>query len=85
MKRATKDKVYKSPIKKLARFFERSRDQWKAKYREAKKTVIYLRNRVRSLEKSRDHWKKQAQEATEKLKVYEEETQKKQNFQKTLE
>ena len=85
MKSATKDTVYKSPIKKLARFFEKSRDQWKAKYSEAKITIVYLKNRVRSLEKSRDHWKKQAQEATEKLKVYEEQTQKKQTFQKTLE
>ncbi len=83
MKSATKDKVYKSPIKKLARFFEKSRDQWKATYSEAKTTIVYLRNRVHSLEKSRDHWKRQAQEATEKLKVYEAQTQKKRTFQKT--
>jgi gas vesicle protein len=76
MKSASKDKVYKSPVKKLARFFEKSRDQWKAKYSEAKTTIVYLRNRVQSLEKSRDHWKRQAQEATEKLKGYEEQTQK---------
>lgn len=85
MKSATKDKVYKSPVKKLVRFFEKSRDQWKAKYGEAKTTIIYLRNRVHFLEKSRDQWKRQAQEATEKLKVYEEQTQKKQTLQKTLE
>jgi hypothetical protein len=85
MKSATKDKVYKSPVKKLARFFEKSRDQWKAKYCEAKTTIVYLRNRANSLEKSRDHWKRQAQEAREKLKDYEEQTEKKQTFQKTLE
>ena len=85
MKRATKDKEYKSPVKKLARFFEKSRDQWKSKYSEAKTTIVYLRNRVRSLEKSRDQWRRQAQEAREKLKAYEEQTQKKQRLQKTLE
>ncbi len=57
MKSVTKDKVYKSPLKKLAHFFE----------------------------KSRDHWKREAQEAREKLKAYEEETQKKQSIQKTSE
>lgn len=62
MKSATKDKVYKSPVRKLARFFEKSRDQWKAKCLEAKKTIKYLKNRVRFLEESRDRWKKQAQE-----------------------
>jgi hypothetical protein len=35
MKSATKDREYKSPVRKLARFFEKSRDQWKAKCREA--------------------------------------------------
>jgi len=86
MKSAAKDKVYKSPIKKLARYFEKSRDQWKTKYGKAKKTIVYLNNRVRSLEKSRDNWKSQAQEAKEKLKTYEaQNSQKKQTSQKTSE
>ncbi len=62
MKSATKDKVYKSPVRKLARFFEKSRDQWKVKCREAKAKIKYLKNRVRFLEDSRDRWKSQAQE-----------------------
>ena len=62
MKSATKDKVYKSPVRKLARFFEKSRDQWKTKCRKAKKTIKYLKNRVRFLEESRDRWKSRAQE-----------------------
>ncbi len=53
MKSATKDKVYKSPVRKLARFFEKSRDQWKAKCREAKATIKLLKNRIRFLEESR--------------------------------
>jgi len=54
-------KVYKSPQRKLVRFFEKSRDQWKAKCREAKTLVRRLKNRVRWLERSRDRWKQQAQ------------------------
>jgi chromosome segregation ATPase len=45
---------YKSPRRKLLRFFEKSRDQWKAKCLEAKATVKRLQNRVRFLEKSKD-------------------------------
>jgi hypothetical protein len=62
MKSATKDKVYKSPVRKLARFFEKSRDQWKAKCRAAKTTVKRLKSRVRFLEESRDRWKGRAKE-----------------------
>lgn len=62
MQSATKDKVYKSSVRKLARFFEKSRDQWKVKCREAKATIKYLKNRVRFLEESRDRWKIRAQE-----------------------
>lgn len=68
MKSATKDKVYKSPVRKLARFFEKSRDQWKAKCREGKATIKYLKNRVRFLEDSRDRWKSRAQELEAQVK-----------------
>jgi DNA repair exonuclease SbcCD ATPase subunit len=44
---------YKSPRHKLLRFFEKSRDQWKAKCIDAKATVKRLQNRVRFLEKSK--------------------------------
>lgn len=71
MKSATTDKVYKSPVRKLARFFEKSRDRWKAKCREAKKTIKYLKNRVRFLEESRDRWKRQAQELEARVKQME--------------
>jgi len=67
MKSATKDKVYKSPVRKLARFFEESRDQWKAKCREAKAMVKRLKNRVRFLEESRDRWKSRAKELQVKV------------------
>jgi chromosome segregation ATPase len=54
-------KIYTSPRRKLVKFFEKSRDQWKAKCREAKALVKRLKNRVRYLEQSRDSWKQQAQ------------------------
>ena len=67
IKSATKDKVYKSPVRKLARFFEKSRDQWKAKCREAKAMIKRLKNRVRFLEESRDRWKMRAKELQAKV------------------
>ena len=71
MKSATKDKVYKSPVRKLARFFEKSRDQWKAKCREAKATIKLLKNRIRFLEESRERWKSRAQELEAQVKQME--------------
>jgi len=52
---------YKSPRRKLVRFFEKSRDQWKAKCQTAKATVKRLENRVRFLEKSKAQWKSRTQ------------------------
>lgn len=51
------EKRYKSPQRKLVTFFEKSRDAWKAKCREAKKTVKRLKNRIRFLEQSKERWK----------------------------
>ena len=52
-----KAKSYKSPQRKLVRFFEKSRSQWKAKCQEAKTSVKRLSNRIRFLEKSKDRLK----------------------------
>jgi len=51
---------YSSPPRKLIRFFEKSRDQWKVKCQRAKATVKRLENRVRFLEKSKAQWKSKA-------------------------
>lgn len=67
MKSATKDKEYKSSVRKLARFFERSRDQWKAKCREAKRMIKLFKSRIRFLEESRDRWRQRAKETEQKL------------------
>jgi len=55
-------KAFKSPVKKLVRFFEKSRDGWKAKHHAMKKQLQKLGNQVRAVEKSRAHWREVAQQ-----------------------
>jgi len=55
-------KSYKSPQRKLVKFFEKSRNQWKAKCHRAKSTVKRLKNKVRFLEESRQQWKSRTKE-----------------------
>lgn len=43
-------KHYKSPVRKLMRFFEKSRNQWKAKHHQVKRELKRSQNRVRVLE-----------------------------------
>ena len=62
MDNATKDKTYKSPARKLVRFFENSRDQWKSKHHKVKASLKRLNNRVRFLEKSKGQFKNRVQE-----------------------
>lgn len=52
-----KGKNYKSPQRKLVKFFEKSRDQWKEKSLKAKAKVKQLSNRVRFLENSKEQLK----------------------------
>jgi hypothetical protein len=59
---------YKSSRHKLLRFFEKSRDQWKAKCLGAKATVKRLQNRVRFLEKSKDRLQHRVSELEGELK-----------------
>lgn len=55
-------KTYKSPRRKLVRFFEKSRDQWKTKHHQAKADAKRLTNRVRFLERSKADLQKQVAE-----------------------
>ena len=48
-------------------FFERSRDQWKAKSTDAKAMVKRLKNRIRYLEASKEKWKSKAIELEKEL------------------
>jgi hypothetical protein len=61
------EKQYKSPQSKLVKFFEKSRDAWKRKCLEAKRTVKRLKNRSRFLEQRKEQWKKRAQELEAEL------------------
>ena len=74
-----KYKEYKSPLRKLVRFFEQSRDNWKQKSQERKRKNKYLKKRIVELEKSKEKWKGQAKEgemALKKLKREKEEVEK---------
>ena len=62
-----KAKTYKSPVRKLVRFFKKSRDQWKAKCLEAKATAKGLQHRIRYLERSKVEWKTRAKELEKEL------------------
>jgi chromosome segregation ATPase len=53
------EKSYTSPQRKLVKFFERSRDRWKAKSRMAKTMLKRLGTRVRRLERSNAEYQQQ--------------------------
>jgi chromosome segregation ATPase len=60
MPRFQEKSVYKSPERKLVKFFEKSRNKWKAKARDSKRVMKRLKNRIRFLEASRARWKDKA-------------------------
>lgn len=57
------DKEYRSPVRKLVRFFVRSRDAWKAKCQKAKMRIKRLSNGIQALQRSRDRWKSLAKQS----------------------
>jgi hypothetical protein len=61
------ERTYKSPRRKLVRFFEKSRDQWKAKCLEAKAAAKGLKHQIRYLEQSKLEWKTKAKELEKEL------------------
>jgi hypothetical protein len=70
MKEEHEEKEYKSPVRKLVKFFKNSRDNWKGKYQELKKKFKRQSNRIRFLEKSKENLKKRVKELeTEVLKI----------------
>ena len=56
---ATSEKTYSSPQRKLVKFFERSRNQWKAKAGAAKTVLKRLGTRVRRLERTKADYQHQ--------------------------
>lgn len=61
------EKTDKSPRRKLVKFFERSRDQWKAKARAAKKGSKRLGKRGRFLERRKAASQQQVHALAEQL------------------
>ena len=51
---------YRSPRRVLVRFFEKSRDLWKAKYQVLQERIKEFRTEVRDLRRSRDRWRAKA-------------------------
>ena len=60
-------KGYKSSASRLARFFEQSRNKWRAHAAEKQKKLRALETRVRDLERSRAKWKGRALQAEQTL------------------
>jgi len=56
-----------SPMIKLVRFFKKSRDRWKAKHHELKKTLKHWQNQTRAVEKSRQAWRERAVAASQRV------------------
>lgn len=57
------ERVPRSPVRKLMRFFKGSRDKWKAKYSEMRKQYRVADNKVRAVTKSRERWRQMAEQA----------------------
>jgi hypothetical protein len=66
--RMSEQKSYKSPAKKLLKFFEKSRDNWKEKYQENKKENKQLKDKIRILKASKQKWKDEAMTLRRQLK-----------------
>lgn len=64
---AAMEQVYKSPVTKLLRFFETSRDQWKEKHHQLKADLKLAHNQVRAVEKSREMWRQRAEESAQRV------------------
>lgn len=52
--------LYKSPLRKLVQFFEKSRDNWKQKSLQHKKENRRLNKKLRVLETAKKRWKDEA-------------------------
>lgn len=59
---------FKTPITKLAKQFEVSRNQWKVKALRRAERIKVLEMRVKELSESRDRWKQRAKDAKLALK-----------------
>jgi len=60
-------KTYKSPLKRLVKFFEESRDRWKSKYFEKSKELKRAKNQINDLKQRKEGWKERAKKAEDEL------------------
>jgi hypothetical protein len=67
-------KFSSSPVK-LVRFFESSRDRWKAKQMKSREERKLLLNQTRAVEKSREQWRERAFAAQQRVKDLEREVE----------
>jgi len=59
--------MFKSPVAKLLKFFQKSRNGWKAKCQQAKERNKHLATQTRAVEKSRAAWRRKAEFAQREL------------------
>lgn len=59
--------MFKSPVRKLMAFFEKSRNGWKQKYRTARSQGKYWSNQAHAVMRSRDAWRVKAQASSREL------------------
>lgn len=59
--------MLKSPIRKLARFFQKSRNGWKAKCQTAKVECKRWANQARAVARSRDLWRERAEASAQEV------------------
>jgi predicted nuclease with TOPRIM domain len=53
--------TYKSPQRKLVKFFHKSRDQWKGKCREAKAELKQLKKKLHGVQARHQRWQSRVQ------------------------
>jgi peptidoglycan hydrolase CwlO-like protein len=76
----TKDlNEFRSPVRVLAAFFQKSRDQWKQKYMDAKADLKRFKVRVADVSNSRDAWREKAEARQTELQAMQAQLQELQN------
>lgn len=68
------DKEYKSPSRKLITFFEKSRNNWKAKYQDLKYKTKLMKNKIAYLEKRKAHLNQKIKELRHEFDQYRKKT-----------
>ena len=70
---------FRSPVRVLAAFFQKSRDQWKQRCLDAKSDLKRFKVRVADVSKSRDAWREKAEAKQRELESLQSQVQQLQN------